>query len=398
MSRTRFDNALIVVPEDMYFRPTDGLSNAALEVFIQLFPGAEEYQAEMSEQIHFFSPEDFASSVACPVCGVNTQLGESSESVGRKWFYDIDRRCSDQSVENIETVLPACGHSVPVIGLHFDWPAGYAKYALSARYCYWEEEWEPDGSPPPELTEEMRIIGNILGISVKPIRKYFAILPSDRRLIERLVSGVEADRLKAVLELEDLEPGHFEEHGISPWFVEANAERLLVTYRNTRHEPIKRWILILIAYAGFVNDEILDIVSRSLDRNCEVLSPTLNLIYQNAARESAARFQHLISEIKQLHNHPDTEVRWRCAMVLRFLSLDYEKDADVIRALMLDDCYATRTEAVGAFKNALGRRIVDENDRTILEKLIEKDGSGAAAYYAKQLLLTRGYRRPSDSQ
>ena len=393
MSRTRFDNALIVVPEDMNFCPSEELSKAALEVFIRLFPGAEEYQAETFEQIHFFTPEMFASSVVCPVCGIYTKRDELSEGVGRKWFNDIEVQCFDQSVENKMTVLPACGHSVPVIGLAFDFPAGYAKYSLTARYCYWEEEWEPDGTPPPAMTDEMLAIGNALGVSVKLIYKCFSLLPSDRRLIERLMSEYDAEKLKAALELDDLEAGHFEDHSIHPWFTIDNAGRLLAAYRDTRHQLVKQRILDLFAKANFLNDEILDIVTKSLDWDSDLLTSILYLIYETPSSQSAASFQHLIPQIKLLHCHPENEVRWRCAMALKRLPLDYEKDIEVIRTLMLDDHYSTRREAVDAFSKVLGQRILCAEDIGILKKLIEIDGTNAAAYSANQLLTWRsGYK------
>jgi hypothetical protein len=91
--------------------------------------------------------------------------------------------------------------------------------------------------------------------------------------------------------------------------------------------------------------------------------------------------------MKALHDHPDPTVRWLVADALRSMQglhgLDYDRDAPVLRKLMVESNSSTRMPAVRALEG-FGR--LEAADREALQEVIRMDGDGAAAHYARELL------------
>lgn len=377
MSSDKFNCALTIVPVDMHFMPSQEIAQSALDHLFKLFPYAEEYVCKPSEVVRFISPQLFAFEVSCPVCGIKTVRGKSRDEPGRQWFFKIDR-LDNEAVESIQTTLPACGHTVPFTALQFDSPAGFAKFALTARFNYFDDHLMADEF---QQSEELESLRQLLGTPLKAVRTYFSLLPSDRQKIEGLISDSDDVRQAAAQTLDSEGAGQFEENTISQIFIEDISDKLLSSYKATKHDGVKNWILFLLGYAEFVNDEFIDIASSELRPDSTILNQVLYLIFRNARH-----FQHLKSKIKLLFAHSNSEVRWRVATALRYLSLTYAEDIEVIRALMLDDFYATRTEALFAFKSMIADAAINNTDEAVLRKIIDLDASSAAAYYARELL------------
>ena len=91
-------------------------------------------------------------------------------------------------------------------------------------------------------------------------------------------------------------------------------------------------------------------------------------------------------KIKGLYDHKDFNVRWRVALVLEKMNLNYETDSEVIRNLLLDEYPTTRIYAVLALKK-LGR--VETIVANVLREVIRID-DGAARQYAQQLIVSYG--------
>jgi len=377
MSKITIDCAVIFIPVNRHFVPAEEGVRSALEKLKELFPYAEEYKAEDFESAQFVSPELFASSVSCPVCGSTTLRGSSADEPGRIWFAKIDD--SKSKLNEIEqTILPACGHSVPFSELEFDYASGFARFALTARFTYFDEELMSDDIQDSDATMEL---SRVIGVPLKAIRVFYALLPADRKLCESLMSNTDGERLLAAQGLDSRDAGHFEEHSVASTYIEDHAEQLLLAYRTTKHTKVKDWILFFLGQAAYASEELSEIVAAELRPESEVLQQILYLIYR-----TPQKFQHLKNELKGLHKHADEKVRWRVALALKLFSLNYVDDLDVVRALMLDDFYATRLEGVFAFKKILGSDSVRESERSLLKATIEKDGTGSASYYAKELL------------
>jgi hypothetical protein len=205
------------------------------------------------------------------------------------------------------------------------------------------------------------------------------MLKKDKTRFLQLASTDEEMRISAALELTDLPRGHFEDHPVSSKFIQEQLPNFVRAYRDTRNELVREWIVQGIACGQIFNQEIKRIVEAEINPSCLFLPTLLYLTWLNAPE-----FQDSKEKIKELHNHGDFEVRWRVALVLEKLNLEYENDSDVIRSLLLDEYPTTRIYAVLALKK-LGR--LETIDETTLREVIRID-DGAAQQYARQLMMT----------
>lgn len=377
MSEIIIDCALSFIPENTQFVPSAEIIESALEKLKELFPYADEQNVETFETSQYFNPELLANSVTCPVCGVCTVRGSSADERGRAWFAMIDDMKS-QLIETDRTTLPQCGHSVLFADLNFDCASGFARFALTARFTYFDEELMSDAVQQSNETSEL---SRLIGEPLKAVRTLYALLPADRQLCKALMSSDDEERLKAALVLDSREKGHFEDHSIAATYIEDHAEQLLSAYKNTKHSKVREWVLNFLGQAAYACGELTEYVAAELHANSKLLPHVLYVIYQ-----TPQQFQHLKNALKELHKHRDEKVRWRVALALKFFSLDYADDMEVVRTLMLDDFYAARLEGVFAFKKILGADKLRESDRSLLNAVIEKDGTGSASFYAKELL------------
>ncbi|WMW80889.1 hypothetical protein RF679_01080 [Undibacterium cyanobacteriorum] len=383
MSANRMDTTLSVIPNDMYFTPTPEAANEALACLSQLFPYADNYKVEIFSEPRFICPELLAESVTCPVCHTNSIRIGPIGSAERKWFAQIDEEMNDQPIEGVTAVLPACGHSVPFAQLNFNYPAGFARFVLRANHSLWNDEYLSPGAP---LTEQKAALEAILGVPVDVVQTVYALLRSDRKIIEQLVGSSDDSRLTAAFELDAYPKGHFEDHSIADFYIEDMAERLLTAFRTTKHIKVKEWILRLISWANFVNEEVLAIAATELKRPTEktLMSPILNLIQQRPQH-----FQHLKTEIKWLAGHTDQDIRWLCAMTLNRLLLD-DGDFEVIRSLLFQADSNTRIYARLAFQKMIGSRALSDEEQSIMLLSL---ADPPAAFWKDQALVQAGARR-----
>ncbi len=380
MSDTKIDCAAVFIPEDMHFVPSVEVAQKSVESLKKLLPYAAEYSFETFEAAKFISPELFASSAVCPVCGVSTVRGSSKDDAGRVWFASIDDSKS-KLLETDQTTLPACGHAVPLAQVEFDYASGFARFVLTARFTYFDEELMSDDL---QQSEKTAGLSQLIGVPLRAIRIFYALLPADRKIFELLLSADDDERLQGAEGFESREQGHFEDHSIDRSYIEDHAAKLIVAYKNTKHHLVKYWILFLLAEAEYVCTELTEIVASELNADSELLQQILYVMYR-----TPKQFQDLKDELKKLHNHSSEGVRWRVALVLKLLLLSHPEDIEVVRALMLDDYYAARLEGVFAFKTILASDpdpVLRESDKVLLQSVIDKDGTGSAAYYAKELL------------
>jgi hypothetical protein len=378
MSMPAMNLALTVVPADMHFRPTQDGAQRALALFRELFPNTAGHQAMAFDGVRFINPELFASKAHCPTCGVASERYGEPGDAGRQWFAHIDRVTLDAPVDHLRTTLPACGHQAPFTSLTFEWPAGFASFALVAPYTYWDDEVMHEDLP---LQEQLHALGAALGAPVRAVRSYFAALPADRRRFEGLMAADEAARIAAADGLDALEHGHFEDHPIASSFPEEHSERLLAAFHASGERRVKAWILYLLSETTRHTPHMVAAVAAHLAPGSHLLEPCLSMI-QRAPRSYA----HLTPAVVALADHAERNVRWRCAIALRSLPLDIAPHLDALHALMLDTDANTRLYAVLALHDKRATRQLDEASRAVLQKVIDMDGKSAAAGHARKLL------------
>ena len=76
------------------------------------------------------------------------------------------------------------------------------------------------------------------------------MLKVDKFRIDQLASTDEGARLQAASELDSLEIGHFEDHPVSPKFVEDRQAALVQSHSQTRSAKVRKWVVQLLAEAG----------------------------------------------------------------------------------------------------------------------------------------------------
>jgi hypothetical protein len=204
------------------------------------------------------------------------------------------------------------------------------------------------------------------------------MLKADKLRLQALASSDESERVAAAAALDQLEPGHFEEHPVSVALVRRLSASLLAAHRESKDDAVKRWVVQFLAEAGIESPEVDELVAASLIPSCTFL-PTL-LYYVST---KVTRYGHVKDAVKRLSTHPDDQVRWRCALVLHGMPLDYAEDAETLRRLALERYPTARTYAVLAMKN-IGVR--EEIDRLTLQRVAAIEG--AAKHYALELLST----------
>jgi hypothetical protein len=213
------------------------------------------------------------------------------------------------------------------------------------------------------------------------------MLLADKLRIEQLTSRAETTRVQAAIELGDLEPGHFEQHPFDPNFVRALESGLIAAFGESADDRVRVQVLQAFAGVALESDAFFSMVTDALQPECSFLPHLLYYVWRITVPRAAQarrhpRFTECKEQVKALSRHSDPQVRWRCALVLQAGPLDYDRDIEVIRSLMVDEHATARTHAVLAFKK-LGR--VETLDRAVLN-LVESLDQGAARVYARQLL------------
>jgi hypothetical protein len=203
------------------------------------------------------------------------------------------------------------------------------------------------------------------------------MLKADRVHIERLASKDEAIRLSAASELEALELGHFEDHPVSRKLVAERESALVQAFHETASPLVREWVVQVLAEGSARGPGVTELVKSALEPHCEFLPTLLYYVYC-----TPAPFADVKDKVKLLHDHPDEQVRWRCALVLSLLPLEHERDIDVVRQLLTDRHGATRSYAVEALRK-MGR--ITGADRPALEEAIRLD-EGPASTSARALL------------
>jgi hypothetical protein len=381
MSETRFLWTLTALPADPVFVPTEEAVASSLALFKELVP-ASGHVAERFDAPRFFDSEQFSYSARCPVCAAVVHRDKTPGTAGRRWFAEVDAIGAHRRAANTPVTLPGCGHTVSISAVEFEFPVGAARYALTAHFEVWEDEWfSEDAHLPPEPLEAL---SKSLGTPLLFVRTLLALLPTDRLTIEKLVSADDAARIAAASALDALPPGHFEDNRIAVGFIEDHADALLAAWHGTAHPLVRRWVLILLADAQYSSQGLRAVVEAELGSPGEALEMALYVCH----RAPPDAMRPLVPLIRRYHAHADADVRWRCALALGNLQAYDPEDRSAIRALALDVHSHVRSAAVGAMRGWITEHggFIDAGDQAVLTRVSERFPIGDSAHHvARQL-------------
>ena len=122
-----------------------------------MLPDGEMCKAEVYDELHFIDQGNNCEAVLCPSCGRQFAIDFFTENdPGMTWWFEVTDAISNSgSIREVQTRMPCCGASVPFTSLEFDWPAGFAHFALSI--------WNPNVADKLLTIEQMSKLENVLG-------------------------------------------------------------------------------------------------------------------------------------------------------------------------------------------------------------------------------------------
>ena len=118
------DHWIALIPEDPRFLPDETSQQAAVDRFAELAPEAEEIDVLASDGIQFFDCGQNFERMLCPSC--------AAELDPDWWQEQMDRDFVDGGFQLGELQLPCCGAVTTLNGLRYDWPQGFARFAIDA--------------------------------------------------------------------------------------------------------------------------------------------------------------------------------------------------------------------------------------------------------------------------
>jgi hypothetical protein len=116
------DDYLRLIPTDPDRRPEAEAAERAAAVLAGLFPGADGVEAELYDEVTFVDPGENFERVSCPACQVELDMEWWSEAMGQ---------AGDAGFTDLAVTAPCCGTATSLNDLVYDWPAGFARAALS---------------------------------------------------------------------------------------------------------------------------------------------------------------------------------------------------------------------------------------------------------------------------
>jgi len=146
------DDILSIIATNPSWQPSAEQANEALGVLTSLLPGVQ-VSVDHCRRIEFFDAGSNLIGVTCHLCGAD---------VFRWWSEAIDSAADNDFVDLMVTT-PCCGQSASLNELSYDWPAGFASFALRADNP--GRSWLSDA----EIDE----LSGVLGISLRQVMAHY---------------------------------------------------------------------------------------------------------------------------------------------------------------------------------------------------------------------------------
>jgi hypothetical protein len=117
------DTILKLIPADPFFIPDENAQQAALDLLTAWLPSADLVNGTASDEVNFVDPGMNLGQVICPACGAPLDMGD--------WQAFMDSAFAIQFTD-LTVRMPCCGAVGSLNDLHYDWPAGFARYVLES--------------------------------------------------------------------------------------------------------------------------------------------------------------------------------------------------------------------------------------------------------------------------
>jgi hypothetical protein len=117
------DDILSVIPADPEYVPDAAAQQIGQALFSSFVSKADEVNMLVYDEVHFIDPGGNFVSVTCPVCGTDLS----------GWWQEAMQAAYDQNFMDLTIETPCCKSIGSLNDLTYDWPAGFASFALQAR-------------------------------------------------------------------------------------------------------------------------------------------------------------------------------------------------------------------------------------------------------------------------
>jgi hypothetical protein len=116
-------NVLKLIPNDPEFIPSAEAQQRAKDLLASLLPLATEISVEITADVNFIDQGQNFERAFCPQCGTIVDLS---------WWQSAMDKAHVFKFNNLTVEMPCCGTTSSLNDLHYEWPAGFARFVLEA--------------------------------------------------------------------------------------------------------------------------------------------------------------------------------------------------------------------------------------------------------------------------
>ncbi len=116
-------NWLKLIPTNPQYVPDPSASEQARNLFTSYLPKAREIHIEVYEHVEFINPISNLERISCPSCAQKLDFVW--------WGYAMDAAFKTRFAD-LQVTTPCCKSTVSLNDLHYEWPAGFARFVLEA--------------------------------------------------------------------------------------------------------------------------------------------------------------------------------------------------------------------------------------------------------------------------
>ncbi len=142
-------NWLKLIPTNSEYVPDPSPSEQARNLFASYLPKAREIHIEVYEHVEFIHQGGNWERVLCPICARELDVVW--------WGYAMDAAFKTRFAD-LQVTTPCCKSTLSLNDLHYDWPAGFARFVLQAE--------DPDGDLNPA---QIKTLENVLDCTLRKV-------------------------------------------------------------------------------------------------------------------------------------------------------------------------------------------------------------------------------------
>ncbi len=143
------DDYLKIIPEDLSFVPDESGYEKAIQKLESWTPDGEEVEIQVYDHVEFIDQGENLEAIICPAC--NKRLNKLDDNLVNDWWENANLGADMTKGEGVFRLddscvvkMPCCRKEVKFTDLKFDWPAGFARFELSAHNPYLESNLSDD--------------------------------------------------------------------------------------------------------------------------------------------------------------------------------------------------------------------------------------------------------------